>query len=318
MHGQMHGYRWLHLKCLERGFVVDQDTVLGLLHIIDPEGVEYRKKRRLRRRVYSVKGPNSVWHIDGYDKLSRYGIKIHGCIDGFSRQIIWLKAGGSNKNPNIIAHYYIESIRKYGVCPRRVRADMGTENVYIETIHKFLRRNHEDEHAGERSFLYGKSINNQRIESLWGMIRRQGIQFWMIFFQELTESGFHDGEYLDQEISRFCFLQQVQDTLDDISSIWNRHRIRRYRQGISRCGRPFLLHHMPSAFDTVDYGIEINENEVNICESELQPMPEMPCSTLIKDLCVCIMEENNFALPQDPESMQNLFIFLREDIRSNL
>jgi hypothetical protein len=53
--------------------------------------VEY-KKRRLRRRVYSNKGPNSVWHIDGYDKLSRYGIKIHGCIDGFSRQIIWLKA----------------------------------------------------------------------------------------------------------------------------------------------------------------------------------------------------------------------------------
>jgi hypothetical protein len=38
--------------------------------------------------------------------------------------------------------------------------------------------------------LYGKSINNQRIESLWGIIRRQGIQFWMNFFQELIEDGF--------------------------------------------------------------------------------------------------------------------------------
>nr|XP_022340813.1 uncharacterized protein LOC111135234 isoform X2 [Crassostrea virginica] len=206
----MHGYRWMHLKCLERGLVVDQDTVLGLLHIIDPEGVEYRKTRRLRRRVYSIKGPNSVWHIDGYDKLSRYGIKIHGCIDGFSRQIIWLKAGVSNKNPSIIAHYYIESIRQYGVYPRRVRADMGTENVHVEALQKFFRRNHEDEHAKDRSFLYGKSTNNQRIESLWGMIRRQGIQFWMNFFQELNESGYHDGEYLDQEISRFCFLELVQ------------------------------------------------------------------------------------------------------------
>lgn len=210
VHGQMHGYRWMHLKCLERGLVVDQDTVLGLLHIIDPEGVEYRKTRRLRRRVYSIKGPNSVWHIDGYDKLSRYGIKIHGCIDGFSRQIIWLKAGVSNKNPSIIAHYYIESIRQYGVYPRRVRADMGTENVHVEALQKFFRRNHEDEHAKDRSFLYGKSTNNQRIESLWGMIRRQGIQFWMNFFQELNESGYHDGEYLDQEISRFCFLELVQ------------------------------------------------------------------------------------------------------------
>jgi len=195
-----------------KGLVVEQETVRGLLHIIDPEGIEYRKKRRLRRRVYSIKGPNSVWHIDGYDKLSRYGIKIHGCIDGFSRQIIWLKAGVSNKNPNIIAHYYIESIRKYGVYPRRVRADMGTENVHVETIQKFLRRNQGDEHASEKSFLYGKSIYNQRIESLWGIIRRQGIQFWMNFFQELTEDGFYDGEYLDQEISRFCFLRLVQVT----------------------------------------------------------------------------------------------------------
>ena len=149
----MHGYRWMHLKCLEKGFVVDQETNRFLLHIIDPIGIEYRKRRRLRRRVYSIKGPNLVWHIDGYDKLSRYGIKIHGCIDGFSRQIIWLKGGVSNKNPNIIAHYYLESIRKYGVCPRRVRADMGTENVHVEIIQKILRRNHQSEHAREGSFF---------------------------------------------------------------------------------------------------------------------------------------------------------------------
>jgi hypothetical protein len=70
---------------------------------------------------------------------------------------------------NIIAHYYIESIRKYGVYPRRVRADMGAENVHVETIRKFLRRIHGDEHASEKILLYGKSINNQRIESLWGI-----------------------------------------------------------------------------------------------------------------------------------------------------
>lgn len=136
MHGQMHGYRWMHLKCHEMELVVDQETVRVLLHIIDPKGIELRRKRRLRRRIYSIKGPNSVWHIDGYDNLSKYGIKIHGCIDGFSRQIIWLKASVSNKNLNIIAHYYIESIKRYGVCPRRVRADMGTENVHKRNLEK--------------------------------------------------------------------------------------------------------------------------------------------------------------------------------------
>lgn len=109
-HGQMHCYRWLHLNCLEEGFVVDQETIRVLLHILNPDCIEYKKRRRLRRRVYSVPGPNAVWHIDGYDKLSRYGMEIHGCVDGFSRQIIWLNAGVSHKNPNIIATYYIESI----------------------------------------------------------------------------------------------------------------------------------------------------------------------------------------------------------------
>lgn len=75
---------------------------------------------------------------------------------------------------------------------------------------------------------------------------------------------------------------------------------------------------MPSAYDTVDYGFEINEIEVNISKNELEAMPHSPCSELIEDLCVCIMEENNIAMPQDPESMQDLYIFLREDIRNNL
>jgi hypothetical protein len=50
-------------------------------------------------------------------------------------------------------------------------------------------------------------VLDQRIESLWGIIRRQGIQFCMNFFQELIEDGFHDGAYLDQEISRFCLVK---------------------------------------------------------------------------------------------------------------
>ena len=29
------------------------------------------------------KGPNYIWHADGYDKLKPFGITIHGCIDGW-------------------------------------------------------------------------------------------------------------------------------------------------------------------------------------------------------------------------------------------
>ncbi|KAK0154047.1 hypothetical protein N1851_003868 [Merluccius polli] len=40
----------------------------------------------------SVPGPNYMWHMDSYDKLTPFGIGINGCIDGFSCHIIWMQA----------------------------------------------------------------------------------------------------------------------------------------------------------------------------------------------------------------------------------
>ncbi len=56
--------------------------VLDGQRILDPEGVNIRKQRRLKRRLYRNPGPNYAIHIDGYDKLKPYGFAIHGAIDG--------------------------------------------------------------------------------------------------------------------------------------------------------------------------------------------------------------------------------------------
>ena len=49
---------------------------------VDPEGVEARRSGTLRRRAYTNQGPNYLIHLDGYDKLKRFGLCVHGCIDG--------------------------------------------------------------------------------------------------------------------------------------------------------------------------------------------------------------------------------------------
>ncbi|KAG2364284.1 hypothetical protein BDR07DRAFT_1280150, partial [Suillus spraguei] len=36
---------------------------------------------------YHVKRPNVLWHVDGHHKLIRWGIVIHGFIDGFCRMV---------------------------------------------------------------------------------------------------------------------------------------------------------------------------------------------------------------------------------------
>ena len=68
----------MHLKCIQAGLVVTQTTIRHLL-ILDPRGVQLRKRNRLRRPLYINPGPNFLWHGDSYDKLKPYGIS---CING--------------------------------------------------------------------------------------------------------------------------------------------------------------------------------------------------------------------------------------------
>ena len=44
-----------------------------------------------------------MWHVDGYDKLKLFGSPIHGCIDGYSRQILWLNVSPTNNDPQHIS-----------------------------------------------------------------------------------------------------------------------------------------------------------------------------------------------------------------------
>ncbi|PFX11893.1 hypothetical protein AWC38_SpisGene24237 [Stylophora pistillata] len=87
------GYRRIWARLRKKGYLVKRITVMKLLRELDPEGVESRKKKRLLRRIYHAKGPNFIWHIDGYDKLKPYRFCVYGAIDGFSRRLNWLELG---------------------------------------------------------------------------------------------------------------------------------------------------------------------------------------------------------------------------------
>lgn len=101
--GRQVGYKWLHLKAIQKGLVVTQNIIRECLKLLDEEGVERRKSRRLRRRAYISRGPNFTHHVDGYDKLKPFGLCISGSIDGFSRYITWLKVSYTNNDPKVIA-----------------------------------------------------------------------------------------------------------------------------------------------------------------------------------------------------------------------
>ena len=129
--GSTIGYRQVTQRLVvDHGLVVDKETVRELLKILDPDGVAARSRHRLVRRQYRTKGPNYLWHINGYDKLEPFGFCVHGAIDGYSRRIMWLEVGPSNNDPSIIAQCFVDCVRQIGGTPRIIRADCGTENTY--------------------------------------------------------------------------------------------------------------------------------------------------------------------------------------------
>lgn len=71
------GNRQMYGPLLSQGIRVQYRRVCEAQYRIDPDGSVLRRLRNLRRRTYSVEGPQHLWHIDGNHKLIRYVI---GCI----------------------------------------------------------------------------------------------------------------------------------------------------------------------------------------------------------------------------------------------
>ena len=104
---------------------------------------------------------NSLWHIDSHHSLIRWKFVIHGCCDGFSRKIMFLKCSTNNLATTVL-QCFEEAINQNGeLWPSRVRVDHGVENVLVCDAMVGYRG------EGRGSFIAGPSTRNQRIERLW-------------------------------------------------------------------------------------------------------------------------------------------------------
>ena len=92
------------------------------------------------------------------------------------------------QQPKIIANYFTDYVRQIGGVPRIVRADAGTENVYVAGMQRFSRSRCEDAFSGDKSFLYGKSVSNQRIEAWWSFLKKTNASWWIDFFKDMRDA----------------------------------------------------------------------------------------------------------------------------------
>ena len=320
--GKCVGYRamWQRLRN-DHKIGVSRETVRLALRIIDPDGVAQRLRRRLRRRQYKARGPNFLWHIDGYDKLKPFGFCVHGCIDGFSRRIMWLEVASTNNDPRFVAKYFLDTIRQIKGAPSIVRADYGTENVKVAGIQRFLRRDGTDSFAGINSFMYGKSVSNQRIEAWWGQLRKSSTDWWINYFKDLRDRGLYsDSDILHVECLKFCYMPVIRAELQRAAIHWNVHRIRPSTNPDSPPGRPDSLFFLPSLVSqqTRDCKHFVDESDVDVAEDLCcQPLPP-DCVSSFVQLATILMEELNLVLPNSPESAEELYLRLLEELEDLL
>lgn len=69
------------------GLKIQRRRVRGSMKRIDNLGSVLRNHHTVDRQKYSVPHSNYLWHLDGHHKLIRWGIVVHGVVDGYCRTV---------------------------------------------------------------------------------------------------------------------------------------------------------------------------------------------------------------------------------------
>ena len=204
-----------------KGLWVQRRRVRDCLLRVDPDNRILRWGVVVSRRVYYVPWPNSVWHLDGHHSLIRWGLVIHGCINGFSRKVMFLKCSPNNYAETVLQLFTEAVDVSHGLWPSRIRVDRGVENVLVCDLMVAVRGH------GRGSFIAGPSTRNQRIERLWRDVFRCVCHYFYYVFYAMEQSGILNmSNDLHLFVLHLVFLPRINFALEEYLKMFNDHKIR--------------------------------------------------------------------------------------------
>ena len=223
--------------------------------------------------------------------------------------------GRTNNHPGVVANYFLNCLQNLGCTASVIRADMGTENVKIAAIQRYLRHDSGDSWSGEKSFLYGRSVSNQRIEAWWGQLRKGACDWWITHFKDLRDRGLYcDANDVHVECLLFCYMPIIKKELQNVARLWNLHRIRPSSNINSPHGRPHLLYHFPETTGVVDCKHDVDMDSLDVAKQMCCNDLPLCYSPEFDKLAELIMTEEDLSIPQDATDACSLYMTLISEI----
>ena len=265
--GKLLGYRAMHHKLrIQHGIMVPRHLVHSMMADLDPDGLDARnvhKRLRRKKKPFESDGPLSLVSLDGHDKLCGYQnwtfpLAVYGCLDTFSRKILFLFLSHSNSDPLIIGNKYLAYLTETQILPNTLRVDRGTETGKMASIHVFLRDKMQDLEDPMVSVVFGPSTTN-KIERWWRDLHERLEKYFKQHLSELLSSGEYDPHsILDRKLLYYVFKPIIERECAIFVEYWNSHRIREQKDLLLPTGVPHHMFSFPESYGATNKGLHIS------------------------------------------------------------
>lgn len=170
----------------------------------------------------------------------------------------------------------------------------------------------------KKSFLYGCSVSNQRIEAWWSHLRKIDTDWCINYFKDLRDQGLYDDSNpVHVECLKYCYMPILKEELQRVAQLWNLHKIRPSANEQSPSGRPDTIFFFPEAFDSISYLQPVNSMDLAIAKETCCEIPEDESFETFSELAEILISEKNLELPGiDVSKAELLYINLLEHIEN--
>ncbi|KAG1864858.1 hypothetical protein F4604DRAFT_1586308, partial [Suillus subluteus] len=158
----------------EKDMSVSRNVVISYFAAFEAELVRQRKANQLKRRRFWAAGVNDLFAVDQHDKWLRFGLALHTGIEPFSGRIMWIRVWHSNRNPQLILTYYLDTIEKLDI-PMITQSDPGSENYGIANAHTMLRQMYDASLQGTLQHWWMRTKKNVMPEIAWSLLQEHRV-----------------------------------------------------------------------------------------------------------------------------------------------